>query len=74
MVPTYEIRIRGHLSARWRGVFEPFEIATTEGELTVLRGEVADQAVLHGVLRRCEDNGLSLVSLRCVDEAGLAAR
>lgn len=74
MTPTYEIRIRGHLSARWRGVFEPFEIATFDGETTVLRGEAPDQAVLHGVLRRCEHNGLSLISLRCLDETNHAAR
>lgn len=74
MAPTYEIRVRGHLSPRWRGAFDPFEITAFDDEATVLRGEAADQAVLHGVLRRCELNGLSLVSLRCLDEPGLAAR
>jgi hypothetical protein len=35
---------------------------------TVLRGDVADQAALHGVLEQIEALGLELVELRQIDE------
>ena len=66
MAPKYEIRVRGHFSPRWRGVFAPLEIAAVDDGCTILRGEVADQSGLHGLLRRIEQHGVPLISLQCL--------
>ena len=59
----WEIRLRGHLDARWAEWFGGLKI-TQEGDgTTVLRGPVADQAALHGLLRKVRDLGLPLVSV-----------
>ena len=43
--------------------FDGFD-AVVEPAVTVLRGEVSDQAQLHGLLARIESLGLELVELR----------
>ena len=59
----YEFRIRGHLGATTLRAF-PALRAETPGQDTVLRGPVADQAALHGVLAQVEALGLELLELR----------
>lgn len=59
---TYQIRITGRLDRRWEGWFDDLTI-TLDDEDTLLTGEVADQAALHGLLRRVRDLGLPLVSV-----------
>jgi hypothetical protein len=61
--PSYEIRLRGHLGATMRRAF-PALRAQTEGQDTLLRGAVADQAALHGVLAQIEALGLELLEIR----------
>jgi hypothetical protein len=62
----YEIRVDGHLGARWAAWFDGLAI-TGEGDgTTVLRGPVADQAALHGLLQKLRDVGIPLISLRQV--------
>ncbi|HEY4096346.1 MAG TPA: hypothetical protein VGM33_12570 [Baekduia sp.] len=63
MDDTYEIRIRGPLTDEVRAhladavrAFEPTE--------TVLRGRVADQAELRGVLARLQELGCELLEAR----------
>jgi len=59
----YEIRLQGQLGDRWAAWFEGLDL-TTEGDgTTVLRGELADQAALHGLLHKVRDLGLPLVSV-----------
>ena len=66
----YVIRIRGHLDRRWSGWFDGMTI-TLEGDgTTVLAGPVADQAALHGLLRKVRDLGLPLVAV-CQVHRGL---
>ncbi len=60
---TYEIRIRGHLGATMRRAF-PALHTQTQGQDTLLRGAVADQAALHGVLAQIETLGLELLEVR----------
>ena len=58
----YQIRIEGHLGPRWSGWFEGLTI-TPEGDgETLLTGPVADQAALHGLLRKVRDLGMPLIS------------
>jgi hypothetical protein len=61
-VTTYEFRIRGHLGATTLRGF-PALRAETQGQDTLLRGAVADQAALHGVLAQVEALGLELLEL-----------
>jgi len=61
--PSYEFRLRGHLGATMRRAF-PALRAQTEGQDTLLRGAVADQAALHGVLAQIEALGLELLEVR----------
>jgi hypothetical protein len=59
----YEIRVDGVLDSGWATWFEGLEI-TSDDNQTVLRGPVADQAALHGVLTKVRDLGLCLISVR----------
>lgn len=63
----YEIRISGHLDARWVTSFEGMTLTPDEDGTTAVRGVLADQAALHGVLRRLRDAGLPLVSIIQLD-------
>ena len=62
----YEIRIQGRLGPRWAAWFEGFCLTNEDDGTTVIRGAVADQAALHGLLQRVRDVGLPLLSLRSV--------
>lgn len=63
--PTrYEIVLRGRLGSRLEHLIEGFEVASSDGDATVLVGWVTDQAALQGALRRVSDFGLDLVAVR----------
>lgn len=59
----YQIRIEGHLGSQWRDWFEGLAISQEESGDTLLTGPVADQAALHGLLKKVRDLGLPLVSV-----------
>jgi hypothetical protein len=65
----YEIRLQGRLDARWATWFDELSLTTDDGT-TVLRGQVADQAALHGLLLKVRDLGLPLISVIHVDPEG----
>ena len=60
---AYEIRIQGRLSDTLAESFEDFTKAVRPAE-TVMRGEVADQAALRGLLDRIQSLGLELIEVR----------
>jgi hypothetical protein len=62
----YEIRVMGHLDARWANRFEGLTITLEENGETLLSGPVADQAALHGLLKKVRDLGMPLVSVNQV--------
>jgi hypothetical protein len=63
----YEIRVEGHLGARWAAWFDELTITTAADGTTVLRGSVPDQAALHGLLQKVRDLGIPLISLTRVE-------
>jgi hypothetical protein len=63
----YQIRIRGHLDREWADWFGGMAITLEENGEMLLIGPVADQATLHGVLKRVRDLGMPLVSVNCVE-------
>jgi hypothetical protein len=65
---TYEITVRGRLGDRLLAAFDGVT-AVSSAEGTVLRGEIADQAALYGVLERIESLGLELLDVRRVAAA-----
>ena len=71
-VPRYEIRVGGHLEPRWAARFDGLDLATDDDGTTVIRGPVADQAALHGLLQRLRDIGIPLVSLTRIASAAPA--
>ena len=72
--PSYQIRVRGHLGATMLRAF-PALHAETEGGDTLLRGAVADQAALYGLLAQLEAFGLDLLEVRRLPrDVGLPAR
>ena len=58
----YEIRVDGVLDRRWTTWFEELEV-DSDGSQTVISGEIADQAALHGLLNKVCDLGLTLISV-----------
>ena len=60
----YEIRVKGCLDPHWRMWFEGMEFVTDGAGETRLRGRLADQAALHGLLARIRDLNLTLISVR----------
>jgi hypothetical protein len=63
----YEIRLKGHLDARWADWFAGLTITWEDNGETQLTGPVADQAALHGLLRKVRDLGLPLLSVLRVE-------
>ena len=63
----YEIRLKGHLEARWSKWFDGLAITLEENGNTLLSGPVADQAALHGLLKKVRDVGLPLLSVNSVE-------
>ena len=63
----YEIRVAGHLSPQWADWFEGLTITLEEDGNTLLTGPVADQAALHGLLKKVRDVGLPLLSVNSVE-------
>ncbi len=62
----YEIRVEGVLDGRWAAWFEGMQVHN-QGEETLIRGLLADQSALHGILIKVRDLGLCLISVRRLD-------
>lgn len=73
IVPTtqagigYAIRIKGTVGQAVLGAFPELQPEFRDGE-TILLGQLADQAALHGMLAQIEALGLELVDLRRLTE------
>ena len=63
----YEIRLKGHLAARWAAWFDGLSLTQESDGTTVIRGAVIDQAALHGLLSKVRDLGLPLIAVTQID-------
>ena len=63
----YEVRVGGHLDARWAAWFDGLTLSRESDGTTTIHGLIADQAALHGLLGKVRDTGLPLVSVICVE-------
>ena len=63
----YEIRLKGHLEARWVKWFNGLAIKLEDNGDTLLTGPVVDQAALHGLLKKVRDLGLPLLPVNSVE-------
>ena len=59
----YQIRLEGHLGARWASRFDGMTLTAQDDGTTLIDGVVPDQAALHRMLRTVGDLGLPLLSL-----------
>lgn len=60
---AYQIRLQGHLGPELASWFEGLSVTAEADGTTLLAGPMADQAALHGVLRKIRDVGLPLISI-----------
>jgi hypothetical protein len=63
---VYCIRVRGLVGERWSAWFGGMAIQPLANGETVLRGQVVDQAALHGILHKIRDMHLPLLSVERV--------
>ena len=59
----YQIRLKSHLGRHWTDWFDGFTITLEDNGETLLTGPVADQAALHGLLKKVRDVGMPLLSV-----------
>ncbi len=67
---VYEIRLKGHLDEQWAAWFGGLVMALSDDGETVLTGPVADQAALHGLLKKVRDLGMPLLSVNQLNHFG----
>ena len=66
----YLIELQGRLPTKWSASFDGMKMTTQTSRggftITVLRGIVADQSALHGILNLIRDLGLPLLKVECL--------
>jgi len=63
----YELRVEGHLDESWSSWFGGMALIREDDGTTALRGLVADQAALHGLITKVRDLGATLISVEVID-------
>ena len=63
----YELRLEGRLDQHWSAWFGGLELTAEDDGTTSLRGVVADQAELHGLLAKVRDLGIPLISVTVLE-------
>jgi ABC-2 type transport system ATP-binding protein len=59
----YQIRVKGQLGSQWSEWFDGLAVLPASGDETILRGTIADQAALHGLIGKVRDLGLPLLAV-----------
>ena len=63
----YQIRIKGHLSYQWASWFNDLVVTREINGDTLITGPLADQAALHGLIKKVFNLGISLISVNPVE-------
>lgn len=63
----YEIRVNGHLDPAWSIWLDSLTVTHDTPTSSLLRGELVDEAALHGVLGKINGLNLQLLSVRRLD-------
>lgn len=71
MTADYEIRLKGHLDPKLSAWFGHLTITHTPEGDTLLVGTVIDQAALYGVVARCRDMGMTLISINRLPDSSI---
>ena len=61
MAERYRIEIQSELDVEWSSWLGNLELTHAPAGRTILTGDVADQAALHGLLARIRDLGLPIL-------------
>jgi hypothetical protein len=69
---TVEIRVGEHIDEHWSEWFGGFNIVYTEGNETILIGDVEDKAALYGLIAKLRDLGVSLIAVNFMDSSNLS--
>jgi hypothetical protein len=64
---VYQIRVKGHLGHQWADCFDALSITLEDNSEMLISGPVADQAALHGLLRKVRDLGLPLLAVTRIE-------
>lgn len=64
---VYRILVRERLDQRWEDRFAPMHL-TAEDHVTMLRGPVSDQAMLHGILERIRNLNLTILLVERIED------
>jgi hypothetical protein len=65
---VYELRIGGHLDDHWSAWLDGLSVTRETDGTTTLRGAVADQAQLYGLLTKLRDLGATLIAVQAVPQ------
>jgi len=72
MANLYEFRIKGQIDPSLSAWLNDLLITHTPDGDSLLSGPVIDQAALHGLLARCRDLGLTLISFNPIESTNPA--
>jgi hypothetical protein len=64
----YQIHVKGLLDEEWSDYFSGFTFTHQDDDISVLVGEVRDQAALFGILIRIRDLGIPLLKVEQLDD------
>jgi hypothetical protein len=64
----YELRVEGHLDLHWSAHLDDLALTWEDDGTTKLTGLVEDQSQLHGLLAKIRDLGLTLISVKVLND------
>ena len=68
LTSRYQFRVAGHLDAHWAAWFDDLTLTRHDDATTTLTGHVQDQSQLHGLIAKVRDLGLTLISVRVLND------
>jgi len=60
----YRITVQGHFHPRWKERFQPMVAEPQSDGITQLERDIKDQAALYGLIIKCCDLGLTLLTIK----------